>query len=115
MSLREKVLSQTLRTQIIEVPEWREKIGIRELTVEQRLNFSIAFQKSGIKALIELMIDSTFDPETGKPAFEKADRDTLAKLPGKGVQFVTDAIFDLSAMTATAQADIEKNSEASAD
>jgi len=109
MSIREKVLSQKLRTAVIEVPDWGEKIGIRELTVEQRLNFSVAFQKSGIRALIEVLIDSTFEPETGKPAFEKADRDQLAKLPGKGIQFVTDAIFDLSAMTASAQEELEKN------
>jgi hypothetical protein len=109
MTLRERVLASELKTGTVNVPEWGGEVGIREMSVEQRVKFAMDFMKAPALTTASMVIDNTFDPETGKPVFEKTDRDTLIKKGGKPVQALSDAIIDLSGMSPKAEAELEKN------
>ncbi|MCG3777584.1 MAG: hypothetical protein JW388_0278 [Nitrospira sp.] len=115
MSLRDRAISAELKTGSVEVPQWGGTVGVREMTVSQRVVFAELWSKSQARALVQLLIDNTFDPDTGKAIFERTDRDVLAEKGGKAVQICTDKIFSISGYTADAAEDMEKNSKASAD
>lgn len=113
-TIRDRVLSQKLKTQILQVDEWGAAVKIQEMTVSQRVDFATQWEKRRTHALVQVMIDNTFDVDSGLPVFEKADRDALINSGGKALTVVTDAIFGLSGMTEESAKDLEKNSQASA-
>lgn len=114
-SIRDRVISSELKVDAVEVPQWGGKIGIREMTVKQRVAFANEWARRPAVALVDVLIDCTFDPDTGKALFEKADRDVLTEKGGTPIQSVTDQIFTLSGMSAAATKELEKNSPASAE
>src|SRR5690606_39217406 len=82
-SLRERILSaQDIRSERVHVPEWDVEVEVRSMTGAQRA----AVLKGGTGADGEidlerlypiLLIETTYDPESGERIFNPADRDAL--------------------------------------
>lgn len=115
MNIRDRVIASELKTATMEVPQWGGAVGVREMTVAQRVSFASEWGKRQAVALVRVLTDCTFDPDTGKAIFERADQDVLVEKGGGAVSAVTDRIFTLSGYTAEAAAELEKNSKASVD
>lgn len=109
MKLADKILAIKLKEETLDVSEWDAKIGIREMTVEQRLKFGEDAKKWPAVAMARLVIASTFDPSSGKPIFEAAHHDALLAMPGGVIDKVVTAICTLSGLGADAAKDLEKN------
>lgn len=109
MKLADKILAVSLKQETLDVPEWDAKIGIREMTVEQRLKFGEDAKKWPAVAMARLVIASTFDPATGKPIFEAAHHDAIINMPGAVIDRVVTEICRISGLGADAAEAAEKN------
>lgn len=108
-SIAQRALAATLKTETMSVPEWDATIGLREMNAEDRLKFGEDAKKWPAVAMVRLVINATFDPETGKPIFEPAHQDELLKQSGAVIDRIVTAICGLSGLGADAAKDLEKN------
>lgn len=115
MSIREKILSaQDIREKEINVPEWEVNVLVRGLTGRQRAKLlQDAVDTKGKldleKIYPEIVIFSAYDPETGKPVFEPADRDILAEKSGAALERIAQAAMGLSGLHPDSINEAEKN------
>lgn len=81
-SLRERILSaQDIQSERVYVPEWDVEVEVRSMTGAQRARVLQGATVDGEVDLERLypilLIETVYDPETGEPVFEAADRDAL--------------------------------------
>lgn len=81
-SLRERILSaQDIQSERVHVPEWDVEVEVRSMTGAQRARVLQGATVDGEVDLERLypilLIETVYDPETGEPVFEAADRDAL--------------------------------------
>lgn len=117
-NLRDRILSASdIRRESVRVPEWDVDVEVRGLTGSQRARL----MKNGFDArggvdferlYPELIIASTFDPETGQQVFSEADRDSLNGKSGAALEKVAQAAMRLSGLNPEAPEAAEKNSDA---
>jgi hypothetical protein len=111
MSLRSKILEvRDLKERTVTVPEWGDAtLVVRGMTGAQYDRFITAHTASPVKAMAEALIGCVIDPETGKPVFEPADRDTLMSKNGSVLVSLTKVLTEVSGVGIAAWADAEKN------
>lgn len=113
-TILERISAVTLKTDVIEIPEWGVQIGVREMTAKERVDFGDNAKKLPHAAAVRLIIDCATDPETGAKLFEKAHQDMLLGKSGDVIDRIATKICELSGLTDRASAELEKNSQASA-
>src|SRR5690606_8056060 len=81
-SLRERILSaQDIQSERVHVPEWDVEVEVRSMTGQQRaavLKGATVDGEIDLEKLYPiLLIETTYDPESGERIFNPADRDAL--------------------------------------
>ena len=114
MTLREKILSaKDLTTEIIEVPEWGCKIGMRCLTSRQRGDVLNLTDDDGVvdQGLFNahVLVKSAYNPEDNTPLFELADVEALGGKNGEVMETLAQKALKLSGVSAKAVKTAEKN------
>ncbi len=114
-SLRESILgAKDIQTETVSVPEWDVTVQVRGLTGTQRARLlKNGFEPSGAvnfeRLYPELVIASTFDPESGERVFTDADRDALNEKSGKALERIAQAAMRVSGLNPDANEDAAKN------
>lgn len=117
-NLRDRILGAAdIRRETVHVPEWDATVEVRGLNGTQRAKLmKTGFDARGAvdfeKLYPELLIASTYDPETGQPVFTEADRDALNGKSGAALERLAQAAMRLSGLSPEAPAQAEKNSAA---
>lgn len=102
--LRKTILeADDIERQLVEVPQWGVKIEVRGMTGRQRSNFMKRVASGGSdvdfeKFYAELIIATSFDPESGDQVFEAADRDAINQKSGAALQVLADVAMRLSGL-----------------
>ena len=116
MKLREKILNANdIKEEKLYVPEWGVDVLIKGLKGSQRAellqnNISTKTGEMKLKTLYtELVITSTYDPETKEPIFEPSDRDTLAEKSGAALERIAQVAMKLSGLTQNTAEELVKN------
>lgn len=113
--LREQILNaKDIKEKEIPVEEWGVKILVKGLTGKQRsMVLNEAMDKKGnldfTKVYPDLVIATSYDPETKEPIFEKADRDLLNEKSGAALEKVAEVAVELSGLRAEAKEKAAKN------
>lgn len=118
-TLRERILAKIeLPTEIVDVPEWGEKVTVRSLTAEEQERWW---------DILTLHAEQRIDPpggrkasfvfmacldESGKDLFKPEDIPAIGKKHPAAINRLFTAIQRLSGMTNEAQADLEKKRDA---
>lgn len=110
---RERILeADDLQTEVVPVPEWDEKIEVRGMDGLSRAKFMRQVAEAGDVSYErwypELIIATSFDPETGDKVFGPADRDPLNKKAGAALSRLGDVASRLSGL---AVADVDEAEE----
>ncbi len=83
MSLRDQILAvKDIASETVEIPEWSLTVEVRGMTAAERTRImNLAMKDGGDLDLQmvypEIVIATTFDPESGMQVFEPSDRDAL--------------------------------------
>ncbi len=96
MAIRDTILSvDDVVSELVDVPEWGVKVEVRGLSVKEQQAFmksvrkrtgsKTEFELDDNKFIIQLVIRTAHDPDTGEPVFEQADADMLAGKSAKAV------------------------------
>ena len=104
-TLADRILAVQLKTEVIDVPEWDAKIGITEMDAGQRIRFGEDAKKTPALAMVRLLMESAFDPESGKPVFEQWHQDALLKMSGSVIDRVVTDFCRMTGLTDTAEAE----------
>lgn len=96
MSIRDTALNAELESRIIDIPEWGAKVKVKAMSAAQRERF-ITNRAEGFM-YTDIVIACTFDPDTDKPVFDPADRDTLAASPAQPLERVFTVVAEMSAI-----------------
>lgn len=114
--LREMILSKVdLKSELVEIEVWGVTVLVRELTGKQRAKLDMEYTRPDGKPdlarmLPDIVIMSTFDPDTNERVFGPADRDAIADKSGSALQVVCDKALELSGLAPKSAEDAEKNS-----
>jgi hypothetical protein len=110
--LRKTILEyEDLQEQIVTVPEWGDtKILVRGMSSGARAKLLERASDPGGKVNMsnwfsDLVIATSFDPDTQEPIFDPADRDALKAKNGAAVNRITDVASKLSGLSDTAVED----------
>lgn len=111
MTLRETILATAdgLEVEIVDVPEWGVKVGVRALSLAEQTNFLQAvrertgapqdtFKIDRQKYAPQLIIRTVIDPDTQKPIFEQADAQTIAGMSAKAVSKIVKVASKLAGL-----------------
>jgi len=116
MNLREQILnSNDIKKELVTVAEWGNAvIEIRTLTGKARANMlKSAVDKNGNidfeKIYPEIIIASSFDPETGSKLFESTDRDIINSKSAKCVEEIAKVALRLAGLDTDSREEIVKN------
>lgn len=114
-NLRNQILTaEDIPFESVEVPEWGTTVNVRGMTGKQRA----AFLKNATDAqgnvsfdrfYAELVIASTYDPETGELVFEPADRDALNNKSGRALERVASVATRLSGLDGSSLEEAKKD------
>jgi len=97
MSIRDTALNAELESRIVDVPEWGAKVKVKAMSAAQRERF-ITNREAGFM-FTDVVIACAFDPDTDKPIFDPADRDTLASdSPAQPLERIFNAVAEMSAV-----------------
>ena len=103
MGLKEKIAAaKDLPEEIVDVPEWDVKVGVRALDGHSRGYFleQVATGEMAASALLpEMVVRSAFDPETGELIWEEDEIDDLLQKNGKAIERLGNAALTVSGMT----------------
>lgn len=93
-----------LQMEIVPVPEWGVKVEVRGMSGLERARFMKRISQGDQVDLEawypELVIATTFDPDTGNKVFEKSDRDPLNSKSGAALSRLGDIASRLSGLSA---------------
>lgn len=114
MSLRDQILEckdKSLQSETIEVPQWGATIEVREMTGRQRASFlkKVTDKKGNMdteKFYPQIVIDSSYDPETHEKIFKDGDFDVIAEMGSTALEIIAAVAVRLSGLN---QAEAEKN------
>lgn len=110
MSLRDQIFaSDTTEIEIVDVPEWGLKVGVRALSLAEQTQFLQAVRKrtgspqesyriDKEKYAPQLIIRTVVDPDTEKPVFEAADAQQIAAMSAKAVSRVVKVASKLAGL-----------------
>lgn len=116
INLREKILnSNDIKSEIVYVDVWDTKVKVMSLTSKKRSQIiSDAMTDKGKmdfeKIYPDLVIASTYDPETGALIFEASDRDLLNQKNGGALEKIAQVAMRLSGLSASEEEKAKKNS-----
>ena len=90
-SIRDKILKSEIGSEIVSIPEWDVKIEVRQRTVKQQYDILDKVRNSqgeidGLSLALETIMACSFDPETGEPVFDPADKDALMNVESSAFQ-----------------------------
>ena len=107
-SLRERILSaQDIQSERVHVPEWDVEVEVRSMTGAQRARVLQGATVDGEVDLERLypilLIETVYDPETGEPVFEAADRDALNAKNSGALERIAKVAMRLSGIDAGAE------------
>ena len=120
MSIRDLILAkQDIPSQIVDVPEWGVKVEVRGMTGAERTRImDKATGNAGDVNLQfiypEIVIATSFDPETGEQIFVPADRDILLSKSASAIDRIALVGMRLSGFTKEAADDMGKDSSETA-
>lgn len=113
--MRDKILnSNDIKEEKVDVPEWGVEVLVKGLSGKNRseiLNNAMTSQGSFdfTKVYPDLVIASSYDPDTKEPIFEKEDRDSLNEKSGAALERIASVVVRLSGLKAAAVDDAVKN------
>ncbi len=118
MTIRDTILNVDDRvSELVDVTEWGVKVEVRGLSVkEQKLFMKSVRKRTGSKTefeldddkfMIQLVIRTVYDPDSGDAIFEQADADTLAGKSAKAVGRMFTVASKLSGFTDTDEVEDE--------
>ncbi len=116
MSIRDLVLAvQDIPVELVTVPEWNVKIEVRGMTGAERtriMDMATASQGDMNLQFVypEIVIATSFDPETGEQIFVPADRDILLSKSATALDRVAMVGMRLSGFTKESADDLGKDS-----
>jgi hypothetical protein len=103
VSIRETIFAaQDIPSEIVTVPEWNVDIEVRGMTGAERtriLEQAVDQNTGGINLQVvypEIVIATSFDPETGERVFEAGDRDAILSKSGVAIDRVASPGMRLS-------------------
>lgn len=114
-NLRSQILNaDDIKEEIVEVEEWGCKILVKGLTGKARseiLNEAISQDGSFdfTKVYPDLVIGTSYDPETEERIFQKEDRDMLNEKSGAALEKIAEIAVKLSGLKEAAQEKAVKN------
>jgi hypothetical protein len=116
-SLRDSILSaDDIQRETVDVPEWGVTVEVRGMTGEQNAAYMDAAYNPTTgtmefgRVLPELVIACTFDPDTGEPVFEPADRDALGKRSASALERIGKRAAILSGLGPASLSEAKGNS-----
>lgn len=114
-TLRQKILAcDDIKREEITIEEWQATFQIKGLTGKERARLlSNAIGKDGRtnfeRIYPELVVLTAYDPATGKPVFEAADRDALNEKSGAILERIAQVAMRLSGLSAAGVEEVTKN------
>lgn len=112
-TLRDRILEANDTTaEVVDVPEWGDaKVEVRSMTGRDRARFMASARVDGDmnweRMLIDVIIHTAYDPETGDQVFGMADRDALAAKNGAALQRLSSTAMRLAGFSQEAVAEAE--------
>lgn len=109
-SLREKILAaQDIQSERIHVPEWDVEVEVRSMTGAERARVLKGGSDEEGNVDMEklypiLLIETTYDPESGERIFSAADRDALNMKNSGALERIAKVAMRLSGIDAGAEA-----------
>ena len=116
MSIRDLILAkQDIPSEVVDVPEWGVKVEVRGMTGAERTRImDKASDNNGSVNLQfiypEIVIATSFDPETGEQIFVPADRDVLLSKSASAIDRIALVGMRLSGFTKEAADELGKGS-----
>lgn len=114
---KEQVLATKPALKEIEVPEWGGSVWIRPVTLAEQgrlANAGLKYEKADpstrLKGTTVALIIWVVSDENGNPMFAESDIPGLMNQPASIFLRLQDAILELSGLTESARAELEKNS-----
>ena len=107
--LRKTILeTDDIEREVIEVPEWNTEIEVRGMSSKERAKLLRASTRNGevdmVRWFPDLIIATSYDPETGEKIFEPADRDAVNEKSGAAISAISEVAARLSGL---GEADVE--------
>lgn len=115
-SLRDRIFaSEDIESKVIEVPQWGVKLEVRALNGRARANLLRSYVNDDGSMNVEamypsLIIQSTYDPETGEQVFSDEDVAALNAKSGAALEVIASTAMKLSGMAPEAVAEAGKDS-----
>lgn len=115
INLREKILNtDDIKTELVTIEEWGVELEIKALTGKKRAEImTSAMNEQGKmdfeKLYPDLIITSTYDPETKELVFEKTDRDMLNQKSGGALEKIAQIAIKLSGLNPDSVEKAQKN------
>lgn len=116
MSLRDQILAvKDIASETVEIPEWTLTVEVRGMTAAERTRImNLAMKDGGDLDLQmvypEIVIATTFDPESGVQVFDPSDRDALLGKAATAVDRIALVGMRLSGFTKEAADEAGKDS-----
>ena len=120
MSIRDLILAkQDIPSQLVDVPEWGVKVEVRGMTGAERTRIMDKASDSagGVNLQFiypEIVIATSFDPETGEQIFVPTDRDVLLSKSASAIDRIALVGMRLSGFTKEAADELGKGSSETA-
>lgn len=114
MNLREKILNaKDIKEELVKIEEWDVEVIVKSMTGLERANFlKNSAGKDGSfdfeKLYPQLVIATTFDPETGEKLFSKEDRDILNSKSAGAIEKIAKIALKMSGLGDDSMDDIKK-------
>ena len=112
--LREQILNTNdIQTELVYVDAWKVDVEVRGMTGKERAKIlnDLKGQLDFERMYPQIVISSTYDPETGEKVFEWADIDMLNSKSGAALEKIAGVALQLSGLKDGQVAEAEKNSE----
>jgi len=116
VSIRDLILAkQDIPSEVVEVPEWGVKVEVRGMTGAERTRIIDKATADGGAVNLqfiypEIVIATSFDPETGEQIFQPKDRDILLSKSASAIDRLALVGMRLSGFTKEAADEMGKGS-----
>ena len=90
-SIRDRILTSEVASEVVSIPEWDVKIEVRQRTVKQQYDILDKVRNpqgeiDGLGLAVETIMACSYDPDTGEPVFDPADKDALMNVESSAFQ-----------------------------
>ena len=101
MSLRDTIQqADDLQTEDLTIPEWDVTIRVKAMTGRQRMKLVEQTQaKNKDHFYSDILIALCYDPDTGEPVFDPADRDWLMGKSGAVLETIAKTAIEISGVS----------------